>query len=295
MDSSQYGAKSGARTLWGKRSGDAGKRTESNAWGREGSTSGRCEVERKSAREIPKVRASAKNAKNQRPEPRLSSSLIKPKERQVASVPKAHVWKENRTGNNDLFSNRASNFRNFYDRGDLPICISHGAKRSLTWKTDIEVLDLQHYLPMFFQGLRETQEPYSFIAFHGVQNLLAAGGNRILPVLPQLIQPMKMALDTKNKTVISRVLQVLQSLAKIAYVGEALVPYYRNLLPTLNMVMTLEKKKNLGGAIDYGQRKKENLYDLTAETLAVLEKHGGPSAYVNIKYMIPSYEKATIL
>ena len=47
---------------------------------------------------------------------------------------------------------------------------------------------------------------------------------------------------------------------------------------------------NLGDKIDYGQRKNENLSDLIQETLEVLEKHGGEDAYINIKYMIPTYE-----
>ena len=47
---------------------------------------------------------------------------------------------------------------------------------------------------------------------------------------------------------------------------------------------------NIGDKIDYGQRKNENLSDLIQETLEVLEKHGGEDAYINIKYMIPTYE-----
>lgn len=47
---------------------------------------------------------------------------------------------------------------------------------------------------------------------------------------------------------------------------------------------------NIGDKIDYGQRKNENLSELIQETLEVLEKHGGEDAYINIKYMIPTYE-----
>lgn len=47
---------------------------------------------------------------------------------------------------------------------------------------------------------------------------------------------------------------------------------------------------NIGDKIDYAQRKNENLSDLIQETLEVLEKHGGEDAYINIKYMIPTYE-----
>lgn len=42
--------------------------------------------------------------------------------------------------------------------------------------------------------------------------------------------------------------------------------------------------------IDYGQQKRENVGDLVQETLEVLEKYGGRDAFINIKYMIPTYE-----
>jgi len=54
--------------------------------------------------------------------------------------------------------------------------------------------------------------------------------------------------------------------------------------------MLISKKVNIGDHIDYSQRKNENLSDLIQETLEVLEKYGGEDAYINIKYMIPTYE-----
>jgi len=59
-------------------------------------------------------------------------------------------------------------------------------------------------------------------------------------------------------------------------------------LPVLNLFKT--KRVNLGDKIDYSQRKNENLGDLIQETLEVFEKHGGEDAYINIKYMVPTYE-----
>ena len=51
---------------------------------------------------------------------------------------------------------------------------------------------------------------------------------------------------------------------------------------------------NCGDGIDYSQRKRENLGDLIQETLEVFERHGGDDAYINIKYMIPSYESCML-
>eukprot|EP00884_Botryococcus_braunii_P021737 jgi/Botrbrau1/8247/Bobra.0001s0005.1 len=56
-------------------------------------------------------------------------------------------------------------FRRFYDRGDLPIAVDHrGMKNLIRWKVDVSKLDYHHYLPIFFDGIRETQEPYRFLA-----------------------------------------------------------------------------------------------------------------------------------
>lgn len=46
----------------------------------------------------------------------------------------------------------------------------------------------------------------------------------------------------------------------------------------------------IGDKIEYGQRKNENLGDLINETLEILETYGGDDAYINIRYMVPTYE-----
>ena len=56
------------------------------------------------------------------------------------------------------------------------------------------------------------------------------------------------------------------------------------------MNVFIKKNKNLGDKIDYSQRKRQNLGDLIQETLEILETNGGDEAFINIKYMIPTYE-----
>lgn len=68
-----------------------------------------------------------------------------------------------------------------------------GSKRERE-QVPVEKLDYHHYLPIFFDGLRDKEEPYKFLALQGVKDLLAKGGPRILPVIPQLIIPIKSAL-----------------------------------------------------------------------------------------------------
>ena len=56
----------------------------------------------------------------------------------------------------------------------------------------LETLDYHYYLPLLFDGLREVDHPYVFLSSSGIEDLLAKGGSkRILPVVPQLIIPIK--------------------------------------------------------------------------------------------------------
>merc|ERR1711879_78861 len=122
-----------------------------------------------------------------------------------------------------------TSFRIFYDRGDLPISVFHGAVGGkLVWKVDIEKLDYHHYLPIFFDGLREKEEPYRFMAVQATYDMLEKGGPKILPVVPQLIIPMKTALNTRDPECMTTMMKVIQELVKSAdLIGEAMVPYYR--------------------------------------------------------------------
>lgn len=55
----------------------------------------------------------------------------------------------------------------------------------------MDKLDYPQYLPLFFDGLRETRHPYDFFSRAGVREMLAKGGDRVVPLIPQLILPMK--------------------------------------------------------------------------------------------------------
>eukprot|EP00920_Eleutheroschizon_duboscqi_P033515 GHVT01080657.1.p1 GENE.GHVT01080657.1~~GHVT01080657.1.p1 ORF type:complete len:287 (-),score=33.65 GHVT01080657.1:4129-4989(-) len=149
-----------------------------------------------------------------------------------------------------------SEFRRFYDRGDLPISVFHGGSANkISWKVDVEKLDYHHYLPIFFDGLREKEDPYRFLAVQGVYDMLEHGSSKILPVIPQLIIPIKTALSTRDPEVIATVLKALQALVKSGdMVGVALVPYYRQVLPVFNLLKNMNR--STGDHIDYSQRKR---------------------------------------
>lgn len=174
--------------------------------------------------------------------------------------------------------------------------IKHGSVKTIEWKVAPEKLDYHHFLPIFIEGLREKTEPYAFMAMMGTRELIQKGGNQIAPVVPQIIIPLKQALYTREPATIVLALDVIQQLVRPTQaggqnlVGEALVPYYRQLLPTMNLYKP--KKMNLGDKIDYSQAKRDfrNIGELIEETLNMLEVSGGLDAFINIKYMIPTYE-----
>lgn len=55
-------------------------------------------------------------------------------------------------------------FRKMYERGDIPASIVHGVKNTLNWRTPLDKLDYHRFLPVFFEGIREREEPYRFLA-----------------------------------------------------------------------------------------------------------------------------------
>ncbi|XP_028628589.1 parkin coregulated gene protein isoform X1 [Grammomys surdaster] len=247
----------------------------------------------------------------------------------VRGPPAAGAFKERPT--------KPTAFRKFYERGDFPIALEHDSKgNKIAWKVEIEKLDYHHYLPLFFDGLCEMTFPYEFFARQGIHDMLEHGGNKILPVIPQLIIPIKNALNLRNRQVICVTLKVLQHLVVSAeMVGEALVPYYRQILPILNIFKNMNgshsvpkldcegksgsilsrchldhlgrkdppasasrvlalKALNSGDGIDYSQQKRENIGDLIQETLEAFECYGGEDAFINIKYMVPTYESCLL-
>ncbi|KNC48666.1 Park2 co-regulated [Thecamonas trahens ATCC 50062] len=216
----------------------------------------------------------------------LSSSLKKPKETRDPGPPKAGAFKKRKP--------KPTKFRRFYERGDLPIAVEHRALGNrIRWMVEIEKLDYHHYLPTFFAGLSETQEPYRFLAYQGAIDLLENGGSKIVPVVPQLVLPIKAALNTRDEEIVCRTLIMIQRLVLSAPdVGVALTPYFRQILPIMGLYKN--KNLNLGDGIDYGQRFRRNVGDLVEETLQLLELNGGEAAYININYIIPTYSSCVM-
>lgn len=182
-------------------------------------------------------------------------------------------------------------FRKYYERGDIPVKIIHcGSLNKIDWMDKPDEIDLKKYLPWFVEGLREKLEPFRFLAILGSFELIEKNPQeKIVECIPLLILPLKTALNTRDLEVIAVVCKFMQKLLKVhPNVGKHLVPYYRQLLPIFNIMKGCNK--NIGDAIEYNQRKGLNIGDLIQETLELMETTGGEDAFINIKYMIPTYE-----
>ncbi|KAK9523222.1 hypothetical protein VZT92_019628 [Zoarces viviparus] len=180
-----------------------------------------------------------------------------------------------------------STFRRMYDRGDLPVQMDYNkGGYNICWKVPLDKLDYKYYLPLFFDGLTETGHPYNFFASQGIDKMLEKGGPRILPVIPQLIIPIKKALNTRNHAVMCSTLRALKHLVMSGEkVGAALVPYFRQILPIFRMFY----EKSGTGDVVLGHRG-DDIGVLIRETLELFERHGGAGAFLQIKYMVPTYE-----
>lgn len=183
-------------------------------------------------------------------------------------------------------------FPRAYQRGELPIMLeSKPGGRTLRWTQDIGTLDYSKYFPLFVEGMREPSQPFNFLAREGAFQLLAFGAqhpDKVIDCLPSALSALRTLLDTRESEHIRDALLVLQQLAKIPGLGVLLVPYYRQLLPVLNLFKN--KRRNMGDSMDFKQKTRRDVSEMILDTLELLEQTGGPDAFVNIKYMVPTYE-----
>jgi hypothetical protein len=171
----------------------------------------------------------------------------------------------------------------------LPVFINFsGAKRRLEFRVSMDMLDYERLLPVFVEGLCETQEPYVFIAYEGVMAMLSSGNGRgrVLACVRNLVEPLRRALESREPLVVWRVCNVLKALVQSDdYVGEALVPYYRKLLPVLNWFFTHPVSVRPFGTTEASV---EMTY-VVEEAMQMLEDTGGKHAPMNLRYMVPTF------
>ena len=88
--------------------------------------------------------------------------------------------------------------------------------------------------------------------------------------------------------VVLKIIQKLTTCHNLA--GQALVPYYRQILPSLNLFKN--KTRSTMDKVSGNTRFNEDMAELINDTLDLLDQTGGENAYVHIKYMVPTYQRA---
>ena len=210
------------------------------------------------------------------PLPEMTSTLKSPKQEKPKPQKKQKVL--------------TSDFQKYYTRGDFPISVSfNGAHRSLKWLVSPSKIELPRYLPLFLLGLVEEEEPYAFIGEQTSIEAINANKEQLEDILPDLILPIKHALDSHNGKIVIRGLKIFQTLLKAnKKIAELMIPFYKNLLPAFNK--HIHHNLNLGDHTEFSQKKRINISDLMIETLGMLEANGGADAFANIKYIIPLHQ-----
>lgn len=186
---------------------------------------------------------------------------------------------------------KPTEFRAAYERGAIPIKIKHNTTlNGIEWTVEPDKIDLKFLLPLFIDGLKEKVDPYRLVAIMGSMELLElSSAQKLVECLAVIIIPLKTALNTRDTEVMALVCKFLQKMLTLHQsLGKYLVPYYRQLLPIMNIFKTTNL--NIGDKIEYSQRLAVNPGDLITETLNLFEVTGGSDAFVNIKYLIPTYE-----
>lgn len=91
-----------------------------------------------------------------------------------------------------FLSSKPTSFRMYYDRGDIPIKMEYlTGGQKVSWTVNLDTIDFNLTLPLFFDGLCETKHPYKTYARQGCFDLINNGGEKVYPVIPQLIIPIK--------------------------------------------------------------------------------------------------------
>ncbi|XP_037970210.2 parkin coregulated gene protein homolog [Plutella xylostella] len=184
-------------------------------------------------------------------------------------------------------------FKRLYTRNEFPAKIEAGIEgKRLVWKVPVEQLDYQHYLPLLLEGTAEGAEPYVYVIEQALADMVAAAPARVLGAVPRAVLPLRAALQSGRRAAVCHALRCLRLLLDAPRVGEALVPYYRQLLPVCRVLYN--RGRDLGPGIDTNNKRGENEGDLVEETLQLLERRGGPDAFLNIKYIVPPYESAVL-
>ncbi|OWZ13659.1 hypothetical protein PHMEG_00012975 [Phytophthora megakarya] len=166
-----------------------------------------------------------------------------------------------------------SNFSSAYDAGFIPCRINHGGIRSsLQWTRDPNTISFDPLLITCVEGFLETEHPFVFLSRTTFRELLKLedARDKTLPILAQLIVPLRTALMTKDDDTFLMALEATRLLSDLVE-GEMNV-YLPKLTQQIHRkLLTKQLRTDV-----------EN-------TLAILESNGGKEALAIIRSKIPTY------
>lgn len=79
-------------------------------------------------------------------------------------------------------------------------------------------------------------------------------------------------------------LELIEQICHLNGCGRLMVPFYRQLLPPFR------HSNQSKISTDISQTSKDKYWNKVDRILNVLEQTGGPTAYINIKYILPHYQ-----
>ncbi|CEG46986.1 Uncharacterized conserved protein [Plasmopara halstedii] len=164
-------------------------------------------------------------------------------------------------------------FSSSYDSGLIPCRINHGSIRnSLLWTTDPKTLSYDPLLITCIKGFLETEHPFVFLSRAAFCDLMVLENayNKTVPILAQVIVPLREALMAKDDDTFLMALKATRLLS--------------------NLVKS-EMNMHLSKLTQQIHRKllANNFRAEVGETLAVLESNGGKEALAIICSKIPTY------
>lgn len=187
--------------------------------------------------------------------------------------------------------------REFYERGDLPVSVerpsTHPSGGSLVWEVEPNLLDYETYLPMFFGGLLETEEPYALFARRGILDMLQHGeDSSVADAVHLIIAPLREALLTGDPRICVTAIESMQAVLRVGKKSaSAMLPFLKSILPCFRRLLLSQKwQPHDDKSLDSGKRGSVDLHTMIEETLHLFNRFGGSNAYKVIKMMIPMYD-----
>uniref|UniRef100_A0A7E4VCW8 Parkin coregulated gene protein homolog n=1 Tax=Panagrellus redivivus TaxID=6233 RepID=A0A7E4VCW8_PANRE len=177
-----------------------------------------------------------------------------------------------------------------YEDRRLPLRLVPGVgmRKTVEWQLDpnhLRVKDARELLKQLATGLHCDVEPYSTIALHAFRDMLttAHAAQIVAEAMTDIVPHIRSALFSPSFAKRIEVLEILDTMASLNGCGQLLVPFYRQLLPPFR------RNNRTSISTDISTTHRERYWSRVDKTLENLERTGGPTAFINIKYILPHY------